>query len=116
MKDFIEKNNVPLVRINTDGIFKIPKSILESKLNLLFILMNTRKGELVLNYNFGLLFEEYLFEEFNSGFSTLKKELIREIETSVLNNINENFSIKTIDIMEGHDAAGKVGFIYFNIV
>jgi hypothetical protein len=116
MKDFIEKDRVNQVIINKDGIFNTPNTILESKLNLLFILMNTNKGQMVMNYDFGLNIESYLFDTYNADSASLKNDIINDIESVVADNISDNFKIKNIDAMIDGDYDSRADYIFFNIV
>jgi hypothetical protein len=116
MKDFISQENLPSVTINSDGIFYTPNSILESKLNLLFILMNTKKGELIQNYNFGINLESFLFDKYNMENSIMQNEVRNEIERSVQKNIGSDIKIKSIEAMYAPEENGRVGYMYVNII
>ena len=95
------------VQPNRIGILNIPDTELESKINLLYIMMNTQQGERVMNYDFGVPFtsqtlsEQYSFSNTEAFeyylISTLEKKIedyfpeftLINLESYVENNFDE---------------------------
>ena len=77
-------SELPNLKINTIGILNIPDTEFESKINLLYVLLNTQEGEKVMDYDFGIKLTSQTFESLNvTNLETFEFQLIEMIKSKV---------------------------------
>jgi len=71
-------------KVNGIGILNIPDTEFESKLSLLYILLNTQEGEKIMDYDFGIKLTSQTFESINvANLEAFEFELIEMIKNKV---------------------------------
>jgi len=80
---------------NKVGILVVPDTEFESKLNLLYIMLNTSNGELVNDYEFGVDFTSKMYDIMNTENNDFEFQIINTLKTRTKKYLPD---MKLIDI------------------
>jgi hypothetical protein len=94
---------------NNPGILIVPDSEFESKINLLFVLLNTREGERVLDKGFGLTWDSALFEQYNVNDIEATEVYISTMVMEKIDKYLPDFKLSDIEIVVDGDYGSRSG-------